>query len=350
VTRLVALLPAHNEEAIIEAAIASLRAQLRPPDEIVVVADNCTDGTAERARGCGVHVWETVDNSQVKAGALNQALHGLLPYLGPHDTVFVMDADGELDAPFLQAAERYLRADATLGAVGGIFRGSSGAGLLGHLQRNEYARYARDVRRLKGKCLVVTGTAALFRASTLQAVSEARLRGALPRGDGQGGVYDVTVLTEDNELTFALKHLGYRVLSPRECTLVTEVMSSWRALWRQRLRWKRGAVENCFQYGITPVTWRYWGRQVFTFMGILVSATYIATILIALVTDSFHIKMFWLGVTGVFMVERAVTVRDRGWKRMLLSALMYELLYDFYLQAVHAKAYADAVFVKTRRW
>lgn len=133
------------------------------------------------------------------------------------------------------------------GGAGGVFRGGRGGGLVGHLQRNEYARYARDVARLKGKCLVLTGTAAAFPARVLREVSEARRSGRIPAGDGHGGVHDTTVLTEDNELTFAIKHLGHEVISPAACTLVTGVMPTWRELWRQRLRWKRGAEDEALR-------------------------------------------------------------------------------------------------------
>jgi cellulose synthase/poly-beta-1,6-N-acetylglucosamine synthase-like glycosyltransferase len=222
---------------------------------------------------------------------------------------------------------------------------------VGHLQRNEYARYGRDVRRLKGKCLVVTGTAAMFRTATLRRISAARLDGRLPRGDGRGGIYDTTVLTEDNELTFAILHLGYRVLSPKECTLSTEVMPTWRALWQQRLRWKRGAIENCFQYGVTGITWRYWGRQLLTLLGVLITFVYLGSVLTALVgTGSLHVQPFWLAITGVFVLERAITVQDRGWRRALVAASMYELLYDVFLQLVHAKAYLDVALRRERRW
>lgn len=33
------------------------------------------------------------------------------------------------------------------------------------------------------------------------------------------------------------------------------------ALWAQRLRWQRGALENLGAYGVTPQTLRYWGRN-----------------------------------------------------------------------------------------
>lgn len=348
---ILALIPAHNEEAVISAAIRSLRNQTRPPDEIVIVADNCTDETTVIATHHGCIVQRTVGNTHKKAGALNQALAFPLRYLADDDFVLVMDADGELDPGFIEAALSYADADPQLGAIGGTFRGMPGHGLIGHFQRNEFARYARDVRRLGGKCLVVTGTAAFMRAETLRAVSAARLSGALPAGDGRGGIYDTTVLTEDNELTFALLHLGYKVLSPKECTLVTEVMPTWRQLWNQRLRWKRGAVENCLQYGLTRITWRYWGRQIVTAIGILVTALYLASLAVSLATvHAIMLSPFWLGVTGIFVIERFVTLRDRGMGRALLAATMYEIVYDLVLQAAHAKAYFDGLTKRERRW
>ena len=72
--RLTALVPAHDEALTIAATLESLRGQSRPPDRIVVVADNCTDDTAEIARQHGAEVFTTVNNTHKKAGALNQAL------------------------------------------------------------------------------------------------------------------------------------------------------------------------------------------------------------------------------------------------------------------------------------
>ena len=66
-----------------------------------------------------------------------------------------------------------------------------------------------------------------------------------------GDVYDTAALTEDNEITIALKTLGALMVSPRDCTVVTELMPTWADLWLQRLRWQRGAVENIGAYGLT---------------------------------------------------------------------------------------------------
>ena len=42
------------------------------------------------------------------------------------------------------------------------------------------------------------------------------------------------------------------------------MIETWRELYRQRLRWKRGALEKLSDYPLTRVTARYWGRRRFT--------------------------------------------------------------------------------------
>jgi cellulose synthase/poly-beta-1,6-N-acetylglucosamine synthase-like glycosyltransferase len=344
----VALIPAHDEEEQIDAAIRSLREQESPPDMIVVCADNCTDRTAENARAAGAHVFETVGNTHKKAGALNQVLDCVLPELADDDAVLVMDADSFLAPTFIAEAREHLRDG--VGGVGGVFTGRSGGGLVGTLQRNEYARYARDVTRRSGRVLVLTGTATLFSVATLRHVVSARTTGLLPGGSAQ--VYDTNVLTEDNELTLALLHLGYKVISPNGCRLTTEVMETWRELYRQRLRWKRGALENLRDYGFTRVTASYWGRQLWTFFGIVVTLVYLLSVVYALALNgSVELHPLWLAVTSIFVVERVVTVRARGPLQMAVaSALLVEMPFDIFLQIVHGKAIWDALTNRERRW
>ncbi len=356
--RLVVMLPAHNEEASIELALDSLAEQTRRPDLVVVVPDNCTDRTVELARAHGgAVVAPSRDNVHKKAGALNQILAIMLPLLEAGDAVMVMDADSWLDHKFLEAAVAKLGTPVPgaqhgkiVGGVGGTFRGGRGGGFVGMLQRNEYARYARDVRRLKGKVLVLTGTAAIFQVEVLRRVVAARETGELPGGSAQ--VYDTNVLTEDNELTLALLHLGYGIVSPKECLLETEIMTTWSTLWDQRLRWKRGALENLLDYGLTRITWRYWGRQVLTHLGVLVTAVYLATLVGSLVfTGGLHLHLIWTAVTLVFMAERVVSVRERGRLQMAFAAiLVVEMAFDFYLQATQAKALWDTVTHSDKNW
>lgn len=340
--RVTVLIPAHNEAECIADALDSAWTQTRPPERVIVVADNCSDDTAAVARHAGAEVYETVNNCHKKAGALNQVLGNLLAELRDQDAVLVMDADSFLDEQFVEYALSKL-SSGNYGGVGGTFSGRSGGGFVGMLQRNEYARYARDVRRKKGKVLCLTGTAALLRVDALRKVAASR-----PSGE----VYDTEVLTEDFELTLRLVHLGYGVVSPKECTLSTEVMDTWGDLARQRLRWKRGAVENLVQYGLTKVTLEHWARQVVTLLGIVVTFLYLSTLVWALaVAHSLHFYPIWIFLTFVFMVERVVSVHRRGWKVSLLAALLIvEMPFDVFLQVVHLRAYWQAMFRVERSW
>lgn len=343
------LIPAHNEEGCIAETLASLRAQSHPPERIIVVADNCTDRTVPIAREAGVEVFETVANTKKKAGGLNQALAQVLPGMGDNDCVMVMDADTTLDAGFLDGAVRRLSDDRALMAVGGLFYGEEGAGLIGQFQRNEYTRYQRDLKRRRGRVFVLTGTASVFRARALKAVAEERGRN-LPGIPGD--VYDTVALTEDNELTIALKSLGALMISPAECTVVTEVMPTWRSLWAQRLRWQRGALENLGAYGMRPSTFRYWAQQLGIGYGVIALASYLALIIVMLIaTDTWVWFPFWIGVGLVFVVERVVTVWRGGWRARLLGLSLFpELFYAMFLNVVYVKGVWDLSLARQATW
>jgi poly-beta-1,6-N-acetyl-D-glucosamine synthase len=343
------LIPAHNEAGCIAETIASLRSQSHQPDRIIVVADNCTDDTVSIARAAGVEVFETVGNTKKKAGALNQALPVALRGQGDNDTVMVMDADTTLDQGFLAAAVRRLTDDRALMAVGGLFYGEEGAGLIGQFQRNEYTRYAREIGRRRGRVFVLTGTASIFRPRALRTVAAERGR-SIPGVSGD--VYDTRVLTEDNELTLAIKSLGGLMISPRQCTVVTEVMQNWRALWAQRLRWQRGAVENLGAYGLRTSVTRYWAQQLGIGYGVVAIAGYFLLIVVmVLALDRWVWFPFWIGVGLIFILERVVTVWRGGWRARLLAATLFpELIYAMFLNLVYVKGILDIAGRRQAGW
>lgn len=343
------LVPAHNEAGCIADTIASLRSQSYQPKRIIVVADNCSDDTVAIARAAGVEVFETVGNTRKKAGGLNQILPGVLADLGDNDTVMVMDADTTLDAGFLSAAVRRLTDDRALMAVGGLFYGEEGAGLIGQFQRNEYTRYAREISRRRGRVFVLTGTASIFRARALRTVADERGR-TIPGVPGD--VYDTVVLTEDNELTLAIKSLGGLVISPSQCTVVTEVMQTWRALWAQRLRWQRGAVENLGSYGLRPAVMRYWAQQLGIGYGVIAIAAFLVlTVLMALALDQWVWFPFWIAVGCLFVLERVVTVWRGGWRARLVAVTLFpELVFAMFLNVVYVKGILDIALRRGAGW
>lgn len=106
--RCAVLIPAHNEEAGIAKTLAAIKPQLQASDRVLVVADNCTDRTAEAARGAGAEVVERKDESRRGKGyALDFGIQALAKE--PPEIVIVVDADcrvhdGALDRLVRQVA------------------------------------------------------------------------------------------------------------------------------------------------------------------------------------------------------------------------------------------------------
>jgi cellulose synthase/poly-beta-1,6-N-acetylglucosamine synthase-like glycosyltransferase len=98
----VIVIPAHDEALVIGETLESLKAGLGKRMRILVVADNCTDLTAELAREAGVEVIERKDlQHRGKGFALAFAADHLRA--DPPDVFAVMDADCSTDAASLEA-------------------------------------------------------------------------------------------------------------------------------------------------------------------------------------------------------------------------------------------------------
>lgn len=106
------LLPAHNEEIMLCTLLQSLSQLTYPKDcyTVCVVADNCTDSTAELARAAGrVRVYERFNQSERGKGyALNWLLQRLEEDELVYDAYLVLDADSIVVPTFLQSMEREL--------------------------------------------------------------------------------------------------------------------------------------------------------------------------------------------------------------------------------------------------
>ena len=340
------LIPAHNEAASIRDTLRSVAGQTQPPDQVFVIADNCTDDTVVLAREAGAEVIETVGNTQKKAGALNQFLERWLPLTADEDVIVVQDADTQLSQRFIETAAAELSNGA--GACGGVFYGARGSGLLGQLQRQEFARYARQLGRNKGKARVLTGTGTAFRAGALKHLVAARRSGQLPGG---AGVYTISSLTEDGEITLALKTLGYECVSPQECSVTTEIMPTVPDLWKQRTRWQRGALEDLRTYGATRVTTPYILRQCLMGLSVMAFTLWIVSAPGIISAYGIHLSWLWTSVTVLFITERVVTVRTAGWKAMLLAFVMLpELIYDLFQHAVWTTSVARMVVRTKTEW
>ena len=109
--KFMAIIPAHNEEAVVGNLVESLKAQDYPKDkfDIYVIADNCTDDTAKVAKEAGAIVLKRFDETKKTKGyALNWFLKQKIEENADYDAFCVFDADNIVDKNFIKNMNKKL--------------------------------------------------------------------------------------------------------------------------------------------------------------------------------------------------------------------------------------------------
>lgn len=219
------IVPAYNERDVIAQSVRSIRASTHPHVEIIVVDDGSTDGTAEELATDEFRDIKVVrQRNSGKASALDAGIRA-----ATHDIVVLIDGDTVLEPTTLAELIRPF-ADDRIGAVAGNAKVGNRSSLIGKIQHVEYAIASAIERRAfdeLGVMLCVPGAVGAFRR---QAVIEV------------GGVSSDT-LAEDTDLTLAVTRAGWKVAFAPDARAWTEVPSSMRGLFRQRLRWNYGILQ-----------------------------------------------------------------------------------------------------------
>lgn len=345
----IAIVPACNEADTITTTVRALQDQTMPLDRIIVVPNNCTDNTAELAKSAGAEVWIIPEgNPHRKAGAMNWAINQLLPDLQPYDQLLMTDADSTLHPSFLAEATRHIRRP-IVGAVCANFLGNNTPGILAQLQRNEYSRFTRQIKRNGSRARVLSGVATLLRVDVIRHVINARTNGQLPYSPG---LYHYGCATEDIELTFAVRRLGFRPVAPFRCVAVTDTLGTTAGLWHQRVRWQRGMLDSLRLYRLGRDTVGEVVRQVLIYAGSLTVPAYLGFLAVtALLLHGVPFQASWLPLTGVFVAERVLTVRRDGWRAMLLAApLAVEWAYEQFRSFAYWSALVHTIRGSARQW
>ena len=224
------VVPAHNEAAVIERCLASLRKLDWPPVRLrlLVVADNCDDATAKLARAAGAQVLERNDPTlRGKGYALRHAFDHSRE-IGWADAVVVVDADSEVSSNLLEAFAARIEAGA--GAVQAYY---------GVLNPAESWR--------TGMMAIAHGA---FHGVRSRARERLRLSCGL-RGNGwcvtQRVLHDVPYrafsVTEDLEYGIALGLAGRRVHYAEEARANAVMESGEKVARGQRQRWEDGRFD-----------------------------------------------------------------------------------------------------------
>jgi biofilm PGA synthesis N-glycosyltransferase PgaC len=223
------IVPAFNEQAMIEAGIRSLVRLDYARLEIVIVDDGSSDATYRYAVGLArndprVAVRVVTQANTGKASALNR---GLAAARG--DYLAFVDSDSTLAPGSLRAAMRHFR-DPYVGAVAGNIKVANRVNLLTWLQALEYVEGLNLVRSAQGffrLVNIVPGPLGVFRREALL---------------GVGGCSSDTY-AEDCDLTLALLGRGWKIRYEPRAIAYTEAPERTSQLLRQRYRWTRGILQ-----------------------------------------------------------------------------------------------------------
>jgi hypothetical protein len=225
--RFAAVVPSHNEEANIGATVQSLLATDWPEElrQVVVVADNCSDATAERAEEAGARVLVRVNEElRGKGYALELAFETLLEE-SEVDAIVVVDADTLVTPNLLAAYDARLEAGE-------------------HAVQAEYG-----VRNVHASWRTRLMTVALAMFHGVRSYGRERLGLSVGlRGNGmcfstdllRAHPHEAYGLVEDVEYGIAIGLGGHRVAYAGEAEVLGEMVSGGQGAATQRQRWEGG--------------------------------------------------------------------------------------------------------------
>jgi len=229
------LIPAFNEEKVIERTVRAALMSHYPHLRVIVIDDGSTDRTYQVVQDCFAHeiitgkvVVLTKPNSG-KAEALNYGLEFVTEelFVGiDADTVIARDAIARLVPHFL---------DSRIGAVAGNAKVGNRVNLWTRWQALEYItsqNFERRALNALGAVSVVPGAIGAWRTSAVR----------------EAGAYHLDTVAEDGDLTMALLENGYRVTYEDRAIAWTEAPMNARGLMRQRFRWSFGILQAVFKH------------------------------------------------------------------------------------------------------
>jgi len=344
------IIPAYNEEKVIEASVRRILESDWHELEVIVADDGSKDRTSEIVASCfgdepRVRLM-TLENGG-KAAALNRALA-----LASGEIVVALDADTQFETTCVSRLVRWF-ADPKIGAVAGNAKVGNRVNLVTRWQAVEYVTAQNVERRALTRfdaIMVVPGAVGAWRRSALDEV----------------GGYPEDTLAEDQDLTIAIQRNGWKIAYDEQAVAWTEAPESFRALSRQRFRWSFGTLQClCKHRGIIargrptglafigmPQAWLF--QIVFAVISPLIDLALGISIVGTVVrvmqhgwaqtqTDVLRMGLYWVGFTTIDLacglVAYRLDVREEKFRPLLLLAQRFvyrQLMYSVVIRATSA--------------
>jgi len=243
------IVPCYNEQDSVVSTVESIKSIEYPKDKISIIIVN--DGSKDKT-------WEVVqryknDTSILllnkENGGKHSALNFALPYVQT-EYVCSFDADTAIVPDALGKAMMYFYTTKDLDALGGAVLIQQPKTIVQRAQSIEYQMfsYTKKMLGFLGGVLVVPGAFSVFKKQSLIDV----------------GGYRHGHLLEDLELTYRMQVAGKKVFHSHDAFVYTKGPDSLKSLFKQRLRWSYGYINNTYDYKNVILNKKYGNFGMFT--------------------------------------------------------------------------------------
>jgi peptidoglycan-N-acetylglucosamine deacetylase len=226
------IVPAYNEEFVIEATLRSLLNSDYDNFEIIVVDDGSQDRTSEVVQEHFADEPRLRLFTEPNAGKAQALNFGLRHAKG--EVIVALDADTQFPAHTIRSlARRFV--DPQIGAVAGNAKVGNRINIVTRWQALEYITSQNMDRRAFASLNCITVVPGAVGAWRKELIHECR-------------GFSADTLAEDQDLTLKIRKLGYRIGYEESAIGWTEAPHSLRMLARQRFRWAYGTLQCLWKH------------------------------------------------------------------------------------------------------
>ncbi len=320
----VVLIAARDEAGTIGATVESLRRHLHewPESSVYVVADCCSDGTAEEASAAGAQIAIRTDGRLGKGAVIAWWMHNFEAVWKSKDAILILDADSRIAPGTLQGLRQALANGVAVAQAFVSPQAATSSGRLAGWSEVLMQRIDDEARRRCGWPVPLRGTGMLFRPQLLAELA--------PR---------LHTYAEDLELDLILASQGVLVGFVPEAVVFDPKPQQSAGASRQRARWLQGQLQVLRDYprefgkallagglGAWFLLWLLMLRPKILFIGIR---------FLILLSGIFFAPLLWLGLAGLamdaiyYLAGAAIVDNPRRYLLDLLAVPRYVAMWSY---------------------
>lgn len=295
--RYAVMISARNESAVIADLLRSIRKQSYPAEliDIFVIADNCTDNTAQIARDNGAIVFERFNKDLIGKGyALDYGYKLIQEQYSDrgYEAYFVFDADNVLDENYFREMNKVYDAGAPASTSYCNSKNfdsnwiSAGYGVW--FMRE--AKYLSQSRLTLNTSCAVSGTGFFIAARVLE----------------EAGGWKWHLLTEDIEFSTQCIISAKRISYCPTAVLYDEQPTTFRDSWNQRFRWAKGFYQVFGRYGLKLAKGIFTNPKGYRFACYDMLMTIAPGMLMTVIAVTLNLVILILALTGSMTTGSAV--------------------------------------------